>query len=117
MSSRGVVGDMVGADGPDQAGLRGAAHPGDLCSMALAICTANVPTPPGSAGDQHVLPMPETQAALAALDANLFVVVAYGRILPQPLLEPATKGPVQRPRLVAAKAARGGADSVGDHQR
>jgi methionyl-tRNA formyltransferase len=30
---------------------------------------------------------PETAAALAALDADLFVVVAYGRILPQALLD------------------------------
>jgi methionyl-tRNA formyltransferase len=30
---------------------------------------------------------PETQAALAALNADLFVVVAYGRILPQAILD------------------------------
>ena len=30
---------------------------------------------------------PETQAVLAALDAELYVVVAYGRILPQALLD------------------------------
>jgi methionyl-tRNA formyltransferase len=36
---------------------------------------------------------PETHAALAALDADLFVVVAYGRILPQALLDLPRKGP------------------------
>src|SRR4051812_7793231 len=36
---------------------------------------------------------PEAQAALAALDADLFVVVAYGRILPQALLDLPRRGP------------------------
>ena len=36
---------------------------------------------------------PETHAALAALDADLFVVVAYGRILPQTLLDLPRLGP------------------------
>ena len=36
---------------------------------------------------------PETRAALAALDADLFVVVAYGRILPQTLLDLPRLGP------------------------
>jgi methionyl-tRNA formyltransferase len=36
---------------------------------------------------------PETHAALAALDADLFVVVAYGRILPQALLDLPRNGP------------------------
>ena len=36
---------------------------------------------------------PETHAALAALDADLFVVVAYGRILPQSLLDLPPLGP------------------------
>ncbi len=36
---------------------------------------------------------PETHAALAALDADLFVVVAYGRILPQTLLDLPLLGP------------------------
>ncbi|HVV48266.1 MAG TPA: methionyl-tRNA formyltransferase [Polyangia bacterium] len=36
---------------------------------------------------------PETQAALAALGADLFVVVAYGRILPQALLDLPRLGP------------------------
>jgi methionyl-tRNA formyltransferase len=36
---------------------------------------------------------PETHAALAALDADLFVVVAYGRILPQSLLDLPRLGP------------------------
>jgi len=36
---------------------------------------------------------PETHAALAALDADLFVVVAYGRILPQALLDLPRLGP------------------------
>ena len=36
---------------------------------------------------------PETHAALAALAADLFVVVAYGRILPQPLLDLPRLGP------------------------
>jgi methionyl-tRNA formyltransferase len=36
---------------------------------------------------------PETLAALAALDADLFVVVAYGRILPQQLLDLPRLGP------------------------
>jgi methionyl-tRNA formyltransferase len=36
---------------------------------------------------------PETHAALAALAADLFVVVAYGRILPQALLDLPRKGP------------------------
>jgi len=36
---------------------------------------------------------PETHAALAALDADLFVVVAYGRILPQGLLDLPRLGP------------------------
>jgi methionyl-tRNA formyltransferase len=36
---------------------------------------------------------PETQATLAALNADLFVVVAYGRILPQALLDLPRLGP------------------------
>jgi methionyl-tRNA formyltransferase len=36
---------------------------------------------------------PETHAALAALEADLFVVVAYGRILPQTLLDLPRLGP------------------------
>jgi methionyl-tRNA formyltransferase len=36
---------------------------------------------------------PETLAALAAFDADIFVVVAYGRILPQPLLDLPRRGP------------------------
>jgi methionyl-tRNA formyltransferase len=36
---------------------------------------------------------PETHAALAGLDADLFVVVAYGRILPQTLLDLPRLGP------------------------
>jgi len=36
---------------------------------------------------------PETHAELAALEADLFVVVAYGRILPQTLLDLPRKGP------------------------
>jgi methionyl-tRNA formyltransferase len=36
---------------------------------------------------------PETHAALAAFDADLFVVVAYGRILPQSLLDLPRLGP------------------------
>ena len=35
---------------------------------------------------------PETQAALAALNADLFVVVAYGRILPQAILDLPRRG-------------------------
>jgi len=36
---------------------------------------------------------PETEAALAAFDADIFVVVAYGRILPQRLLDLPRRGP------------------------
>ena len=55
---------------------------------------------------------PETEAALAAFDADIFVVVAYGRILPQRLLDLPRLGPLQRPRVAAAEAARRRADPV-----
>ena len=55
---------------------------------------------------------PETEAALAAFAADIFVVVAYGRILPQRLLDLAAARPLQRPRVAVAQAARRRADPV-----
>ena len=55
---------------------------------------------------------PETEAALAAFAADIFVVVAYGRILPQRAARSAAARPLQRPRVAVAQAARRRADPV-----
>ena len=60
---------------------------------------------------------PDAAAMLAAYAADVFVVVAYGRILPQALLDSAAPGAVQRARVVAAQAARRGPHPVVDHPR
>ena len=42
----GVVDDMVCTEGTSNVHIARAAYRSDVCSSALAICTANVPTPP-----------------------------------------------------------------------
>ena len=56
-SSAGVVDDLVRADRPDELDVPRAAHAGHVARRTtFAICTANVPTPPDGAVDQHPLP-------------------------------------------------------------
>ncbi len=58
---------------------------------------------------------PEAQAEFAALGADVAVVVAYGLILPQAVLEAPRHGLPEHPCLAVAALARGGADPPGDH--
>ena len=69
------------------------------------------PTPPAVKREAEALGIPvlqfekvrtpETAAALEALNADLFVVVAYGRILPQALLDLPRLGPALMRELAA----------------
>jgi len=71
---------------PDRPAGRGQAPAAPPVKLAAAALGVPVLQP-------EKLRTPETLADLAALDADLFVVVAYGRILPQALLDLPRRGP------------------------
>ena len=53
---QGVVDDHVGAQRPDEIGVAGAAHGGDVRPMDFASCTAKVPTPPDAPLIEEAVP-------------------------------------------------------------
>jgi methionyl-tRNA formyltransferase len=71
---------------PDRPAGRGQAPAAPPVKIAAAALGVPVLQP-------EKLRTPETLAALAAFDADVFVVVAYGRILPQALLDLPRRGP------------------------
>jgi methionyl-tRNA formyltransferase len=87
--------------------LRAVAAETELCAVVSQpdrpAGRGQAPTPPAVKVEAEALGIPvlqfekvrtpETHAALAALKADLFVVVAYGRILPQALLDLPRLGP------------------------
>ena len=95
---------------PDRPAGRGQAPTPPAVKVAAAALGVPVIQP-------EKLRTPEAEATLAAFGADLFVVVAYGRILPQRAARSAAARAVERARVAAAQAARRRADPVVDDPR